>query len=82
MDITKHNYQQKLAPILKAMAESRFIAFDLEMSGISKKQHRLGRRERQTLQDRYVEGKIAAETYQVVELGICVVEENALHGTS
>ena len=78
--------------MLKALADAHFVAIDLELSGIqSKTIHRTkvvenGSTEngstssKQTLQQRYEEAKEAAERYQILQVGLTIVNEDAETG--
>lgn len=67
--------------MLRHISEATFISFDLEMSGISTKtQFSSGDRGRPKLQQYYDEMKSAAETFQVLQVGITCVEENREKG--
>ena len=78
--------------MLRALADAHFVAIDLELSGIqSKTGHRPravgnGSNEgkstggKQTLQERYKEAKEAAERYQILQVGITIVNEDAETG--
>ena len=86
MDVTGHTFQSELPRILEAIANSRVVCFDLELSGIPGKQtgqaRASGRSEdgKQTLQKRYEETKRAAERYQILQLGLTCVEEDLKTG--
>ncbi|KAM3070140.1 hypothetical protein ACMFMG_003825 [Clarireedia jacksonii] len=81
MEVDKNNWKQLLVPILKNIADASFVSFDLEMSGITTRpkysagdrSHDVGK---PTLQKQYEEVKEAAETFQVLQLGITCVEED------
>lgn len=87
MDVDRYAFQKRLPLILKAIATSRFVTFDFELSGIPGKQtgqpRAPGRSEdgKQTLQERYEETKKAAERYQILQLGLTCVEEDLERGT-
>ena len=82
MDITRRNFDYALPILLNAIAGAHFVAIDLEFSGIPGRQ--IGRSKgaddgsggKQTLQQRYEETKRAAETYQVLQMGITCVSED------
>ena len=87
MEIDQSHYKKGLLPILKNIANATFISFDLEMSGIHKKSQfspKAGGRDngKPSLQQLYEETRIAAETFQVLQLGITVVEEDREKGES
>ena len=78
--------------MLRALANAHFVAIDLELSGIqSKTIHRFKAVEnasnsgkptggKQTLQERYEEAKEAAERYQILQVGLTIVDEDAETG--
>ena len=80
MDIDGNNFRAKLPSIISAISCSRFVALDVELSGIPRKQTTRMRPQalqdtgKQTLQQRYSETKAAAERYQVLQLGLTCVE--------
>lgn len=87
MDIDQRTFHRQLLPILKSIANAAFVSFDFEMSGISAKSkygagdrsHNIGK---PSLQQQYEEMKEAAETFQILQVGICCVEEDRERGTS
>lgn len=84
MDIDNKNFKKKLYGILENIADATFVSFDLEMSGINKRaygtqDHSDGKPDLQTL---YEQTKHAAETYQVLQFGMTIVEEDRAGGTS
>lgn len=88
MEINIHNFHSRLPSLLRAVSNAHFVAIDLEISGIPSHQtnkprsignHHSGKA---TLQERYEETKKAAETYQVLQLGITCVEEHNDRGMS
>ncbi len=86
MDINIHNIHSRLPSLLRAVSNAHFIAIDLELSGIPSHQINKPRAVKDyasgkaTLQERYEETKKAAETYQVLQLGITCVEEDKDRG--
>ncbi len=78
-------FRKELLSILKHISEAAFISFDLEMSGITTRpkyssgdrSHDVGR---PTLQQQYEEMKSAAETFQILQVGITCVEEDRDRG--
>ena len=86
MDINCDNFNSQLPLILRAVSRSRFVSFDLELSGIPSKQRSRGTNVvqydggRQTLQQRYTETKAAAERFQILQLGLTCVEEDLDRG--
>lgn len=79
MDIHKGNLASQLINMLTALASARFVTLDLEVSGIhSKVAHGAGesRSRKPTLQERYDELKMAADKYQVLQIGFTVIYED------
>ncbi|KAL9058909.1 MAG: hypothetical protein Q9162_001465 [Coniocarpon cinnabarinum] len=75
MNVERNTFFDHLPTILKRISNAHFIAFDLELSGIperGKTQHT----GRPSLQGRYDELKAAAEKYQILQVGLTVVEED------
>jgi poly(A)-specific ribonuclease len=81
MDVDQAGFRKQLLSILKNIADATFITFDLEMSGITTRpKHSSGDRSydagKPTLQQQYEDMKSAAETFQILQMGItCVVED-------
>ena len=85
MEVDKDNFREQLLPILKHIANATYITFDLEMSGISTRpRHSAGDRShdigKPSLQQQYDDMRAAAETFQVLQLGITCVEEDRDRG--
>ncbi|KAG4430903.1 hypothetical protein IFR05_013615 [Cadophora sp. M221] len=81
MEVDQAHYRRELLPILKHIANAKFITLDLEMSGISTRpKYSSGDRShdagKPTLQQQYDEMRSAAETFQVLQFGITCVEED------
>ncbi|MDI1488944.1 MAG: hypothetical protein OHK93_008221 [Ramalina farinacea] len=82
MDVDCFNFKTHLPLILTTIAKSRFVAFDLELSGIPSRQTNRPRGQpsddsgKQTLQQRYSETKAAAERFQILQIGLTCVEED------
>ena len=87
MEIDQAHFRRQLLPILKHIANATFVTFDLEMSGISTRPkyssgdrtHDVGK---PSLQQLYDEMRSAAETFQVLQVGITCVEEDREKGGS
>ena len=79
MDLTSQSFAFHLPRILADLATCRFVAIDLEFSGIARGQ---GERAKgsQTLQDRYAETKRAADKYQVLQIGLTTCHEDVETG--
>jgi poly(A)-specific ribonuclease len=80
MDVSNRQFPSELVKILQLIADSHFVALDLEFSGISSRRAR-GGRSRLSLQQVYEEVKEAAKQYQVLQVGLTVVEEDIQKGT-
>ena len=88
MDVNAQTFHDQLPPLIAAIADAHFVAFDLEFSGIPGHQINKPRSRgnkswgKPSLQQRYEETKKAAETYQVLQLGITCVGENRDRGNA
>ena len=86
MDVDRKTFHWQLPRMLRALAEAHFVAVDFELSGIqSKMVHRVkvvdqAYGNKQTLQQRYEELKEAAERYQILQVGLTIVTEDAAKG--
>ena len=78
MDIGGAEYPLEVLKILQEVSESHFIAFDLEFSGVAGR--RKGGTGKLTLQDYYEDIKIAAEKYQILQVGFTIVKEDLKKG--
>lgn len=79
MDIPRHKFSSELVKILQLIADSHFVALDLEFSGIPSRRNR-GSGGKLSLQEVYEETKEAALQYQVFQVGLTIVEEDAQKG--
>lgn len=84
MEVTRNNFQRQLPSLLAAIADAHFVAFDLELSGIPSHDNgvmsKRVNKAKPSLQQRYDEGKKAAELYQVLQFGITCVREDGERG--
>ena len=83
MEVDQAHYPQQLLSILKHISSAAFVTIDLEMSGIAtrpKNGYKSRDSGRPTLQQQYEETKDAAETFQVLQIGITCVEEDIEKG--
>ncbi|KAI1608372.1 poly(A)-specific ribonuclease [Exophiala viscosa] len=79
MDITNATFPQELIKIIQHIADSQFISFDLEFSGVA------GRRPgggsgKLSLQEYYQDLRSAAQIYQILQIGLTVVTEDVEKG--
>lgn len=83
MDVGPRTFLHQLPSILNAIADAHFVAIDLELSGIPTRKPRAVGEDtgKPNLQSRYEETKMAAEKYQVLQLGITCVGEDRVKGT-
>jgi CAF1 family ribonuclease len=77
MDISRSRFPFELVSIIQLIANSHFVAFDLEFSGIAGRRRD---RKKPTLQEVYEDVKGAAEQYQVLQVGLTVVQEDLVAG--
>jgi poly(A)-specific ribonuclease len=80
MDIPDRQFSNELVKIIKLIADSHFVAIDLEFSGISSRRKGSGR-SRLSLQQVYEDVRKAAKQYQILQVGLTILEEDAVKGT-
>ncbi|CAK3998656.1 CAF1 family ribonuclease like [Lecanosticta acicola] len=82
MDVDKTSFYPLLLDILTDISTSAFVAIDLELSGVPTKESWVKNSSvgKQTLQERYLEVKAAAERYQILQIGLTCVEQNLQAG--
>lgn len=80
MDIPHRQFSNELVKIIQLIADSHFVALDLEFSGISSRRKGRGR-SRLSLQQVYEDVKEAAKQYQILQVGLTIVREDAEKGT-
>ncbi|KAL1305927.1 hypothetical protein AAFC00_004069 [Neodothiora populina] len=73
MDVDKVAFRARFLDILLAIGEASYVSFDLELSGVPVKQPG-GGADKPTLQERYLETKQAAETFQILQVGLTCVK--------
>jgi poly(A)-specific ribonuclease len=78
MDIDKSSFPSRLLDVLEAIAESHFVSFDLELSGVPVKGQTKEKPGKPSLQERYLETKKAAEQYQILQIGLTCVKDDVL----
>lgn len=85
MEVTRASFHTDLPRLLSDITESCCVALDLEFSGIFSRLNRTapangssdgGR----SLQSRYEEVKEAAEKYQILQVGLTFIKEDAENG--
>ncbi|TKA29813.1 hypothetical protein B0A50_03177 [Salinomyces thailandicus] len=76
MDVDKVAFYPLLPDILTDISEAHFVAIDLELSGVPTKQVRK-EPGKPSLQARYAETKDAAERYQILQIGLTCVTQDA-----
>ncbi|CZR66890.1 related to poly(A)-specific ribonuclease [Phialocephala subalpina] len=85
MEIDHAHFRQQLLPILRSISNACIVTFDLEMSGITTRpKFSAGDRSlnvgKLILQEQYEEMKSAAETYQVLQIGLTCVSKDQEKG--
>ena len=73
MDVNAANFSYVLPEILNDISCSSFVAFDLEFTGVPSLPGQSV--QDQTLQQRYADNKVAAEKYQILQVGLTVCRE-------
>lgn len=76
-DVTRERFPVEVLKIIQDIADSHFVAIDLEFSGVSGRGQRNGK---PTLEELYQETKNSAEKYQVLQIGLTVVKEDTVKG--
>ena len=79
MDIQRTRFPFELVKIMHMIADSHFVAFDLEFSGIPTRRN-WPNGKKPSLQEYYEETKEAAHKYQVLQVGLTVVHEDLKKG--
>lgn len=80
MDVTRQSFNHHLPIILEDLSQSCYVSLDLEFSGIGARQYGESSSGKQSLQERYEEVKQAAETYQILQIGLTCVKEDIDNG--
>ena len=87
MNVNYKNFMGNLGLMLRALSHAHFVSIDLELSGIQSKTFSKekppssgSRSNKQTLQERYIEVKEAAEKFQVLQVGFTFVREDGENG--
>lgn len=73
MEVDRPSFPARLPTILRDISKAKFIAVDLELSGIPVNRFREGK---QSLQERYAEVKQAAEHFHILQVGLTCVEQD------
>ncbi|KXT11067.1 hypothetical protein AC579_8543 [Pseudocercospora musae] len=77
MDVNKTSFYPLLPDILTDISKAHFVAIDLELSGIPS--HAAWGAGKRTLDERYRAVKLAAERYQILQIGLTCVEQDVLN---
>ncbi|OQD62267.1 hypothetical protein PENPOL_c013G00230 [Penicillium polonicum] len=80
MDVTAVTFPDCLPSILNDISTSCFVSVDFELSGVVFKPNAPQSRP-QTVQERYVEVKAAAERYQILQVGLTTCHEDKENAT-
>lgn len=72
MDITKATFPQEAVKLLQDIADSHFIAFDFEFSGIAERNR--DRSGKPSLEERYEETRVSVQEYQPLQIGLTVAK--------
>jgi poly(A)-specific ribonuclease len=79
MDLNGSNFSSEVVKVLQNIADSRFIAFDFEFSGVAGR--RANKSGRLSAQDYYADLREAAQIYQILQVGLTIVTEDIENGT-
>ncbi|KAJ6099323.1 hypothetical protein N7467_000858 [Penicillium canescens] len=74
MEVTSANFSEYLPFILNDISASCFVSLDFELSGVAFAPFIPTRP--QTIQERYAQTKVAAEQYQILQVGLTLCHEN------
>lgn len=77
MEIDKIRFPFELVKIIEQIANSHFVAIDLEFTGLAGRKYKRGGT---SLQEYYKETKGAAEAYQIMQFGMTIVTEDLERG--
>ncbi|KAL1961158.1 hypothetical protein VTO42DRAFT_3103 [Malbranchea cinnamomea] len=83
MEVTKQSFYWHLPRMLNDLSRCCCVALDLEFSGIAGRSsagNGNSGKGNPTIQERYQEVKAAAETYQILQIGLTFVEEDTENG--
>jgi len=72
MDITKTQFGVEAVRLLQNIADSHFIAFDFEFSGIAERNR--DRSGKANVQERYEETRASVQEYQPLQIGLTIVK--------
>ena len=78
MDVPNSRFPYEIVKIIQEVADSHFIAFDLEFSGVAGR--RAAKSQKLTLQEYYEDIREAAEKYQILQVGLTIVQEDLKKG--
>jgi poly(A)-specific ribonuclease len=79
MDVPNAAFPQELIKIIQQIVESRFVAIDLEFSGVAGRRP-AGGSGKLALQDYYEDLRSAAQIYQILQIGVTIVSEDTEKG--
>ena len=72
MDISKGQFASEAVRLLQDIADSHFIAFDFEFSGIAERNR--DRAGKPTLEERYEETRASVQEFQPLQIGLTIVK--------
>ncbi|KAJ5559006.1 hypothetical protein N7461_002978 [Penicillium sp. DV-2018c] len=75
MDVTALTFAERLPSVLNDISNSCFVSVDYELSGVGFKPNS-PQSKTQTVEERYVEAKAAAERYQILQVGLTTCHED------
>lgn len=77
MDIRKDQFAVEAVRLLQDIADSHFIAFDFEFSGIAERSR--DRATKQTIKERYEETRASVQEYQPLQIGLTIVKHDEIN---
>ncbi|KAF2674275.1 ribonuclease CAF1 [Microthyrium microscopicum] len=82
MDVDKISFNGTVLDILEDISKADFVAIDFEFSGVTRNKPTSLGRNKQTLQERYEQVKIAAEKFHIPQAGLtCAFRPDSHDGT-
>lgn len=79
MNVPSTGFPEELIHIIQHVADSQFVAIDLEFSGVAGRRS-AGGTGKLTLQDYYQDLRSAAQIYQILQVGLTTVSEDIDNG--
>lgn len=79
MEVTSVSFSDYFPAILNNISTSCFVSLDFELSGVGFKPS-IPQSRTQTVEERYVDAKAAADRYQILQVGLTTCHEDKENG--